>query len=691
MLKFLRKYNMYILVVFGSLLMVAFTAPQAIQQMGLNPLKKKAATVVNDGKIVKVTVGDLELASREASALRTFAPGLTAFNFRLDRESEHWFLLTLEAKQGGFVAEQGDGAAWIPQLARMNVEADWVQKYGQYAVNFMRFQQDKFEQEVAQMAAIMEQRLPYFAGQGRFTADEFKRVLTKARGVYRMQMAYQNSGRISDVRTILAARKQFDGATVDFLAVPATRLVSQIADPDEQTLKEHYERFVDTPRGGGDYGIGYLLPGRIKIEWLMLDRKAIEAAISIDPIELDKQLKQQADKYPDASDEDKAAVKQQMIKVVADEVIVIADRSIRTEIMKSTRKLVKNTQGYFELTDEWTGSAPKMEQLAQIVVDQVVAGTRDNPSVEHAEQGVVIPLPTVNIKAQKWIYPEQIAELQGIGQSQMLLGALRVPFTQVVFQAKEYGGSNKIQVQAHVPFASQIITDTAGNRYYFTLLDAVDQSPPASMDEILDDVLVDYKKLQAYELLHEQSQAYTQVAAGGGLDVLAESLNTRAPEESEQESVEPKNLVVAKGVRVTRAQVATPDPTVNVPAFRDGVIDRASSLNPLITIDQISLDDRTLRVEIPEQLMVTIVQIQSLEPLTIEDFRQSARAVALNASLEEFRQALATEGISNPFSMERLIQRHQFKAVSSKKKDDAPSITGVEDDKDAEKTDESTG
>ena len=99
MLKFLRKYNKFILVIGGSLLMVAFLAPQAIQQIG----KIQNRTVATmDGRNVKER--ELFEAASELRAVNALGgTGGTAtalLNLSQGSGSDadlHWYLLPKEA------------------------------------------------------------------------------------------------------------------------------------------------------------------------------------------------------------------------------------------------------------------------------------------------------------------------------------------------------------------------------------------------------------------------------------------------------------------------------------------------------------------------------------------------------------------------------------------------------------------
>src|SRR6186997_2733766 len=97
MLKGLRKHNKWILVVGGSLLMVAWLMPQTIRQLG--PARKGAPQGEVDGQTIYQS--DLARQGSELRALRTLIPSLIGAMVDPSRnhESAHWMLLTREADE----------------------------------------------------------------------------------------------------------------------------------------------------------------------------------------------------------------------------------------------------------------------------------------------------------------------------------------------------------------------------------------------------------------------------------------------------------------------------------------------------------------------------------------------------------------------------------------------------------------
>src|SRR5690606_23149994 len=98
-------------VVAGCFLMVAFLAPQAIQQWGQNQEKRVVGRIGED----RVRLRDLRLAGAEARLAEMALPaGL------LDERDKpaHWLLLRTEADRAGYIAGAGDGAALLDEMAR---------------------------------------------------------------------------------------------------------------------------------------------------------------------------------------------------------------------------------------------------------------------------------------------------------------------------------------------------------------------------------------------------------------------------------------------------------------------------------------------------------------------------------------------------------------------------------------------
>lgn len=115
MLKFLRKYNKWILVIGGGFLMVSFLLPQAIQQCAADPSKSAAAFV--SGR--KVILRDYSRAASELALIERFLGTPVAFVTDDEpKQAAHWLMLKHEARAGGFLSEGIDDLAILEARQR---------------------------------------------------------------------------------------------------------------------------------------------------------------------------------------------------------------------------------------------------------------------------------------------------------------------------------------------------------------------------------------------------------------------------------------------------------------------------------------------------------------------------------------------------------------------------------------------
>ncbi len=112
MLKFLRKYDKWILAVGGSLLMVAFLLPQALQQLGQSGGERVVATFAGG----TVTAQERIDANTRVRFLASAAgPVLAQLGVN---EADHWVMLVDEARRGGFIGGPETGREYFSNLVR---------------------------------------------------------------------------------------------------------------------------------------------------------------------------------------------------------------------------------------------------------------------------------------------------------------------------------------------------------------------------------------------------------------------------------------------------------------------------------------------------------------------------------------------------------------------------------------------
>lgn len=652
MLKFLRRYNKWIMVVGGSLLMIVFVTGSAIQRIAGDPMRRTVARL--NGK--KIRFGEQQFIALKRDAVYQFSPSLSMILPELREPPEYWMLVTREARKAGFVGETQDGPDWISMLATLEARnmafAKISQRFGpQLAQALLSSPQGSqaIEQELPTATQILNARRSRAGGSGRLNNIQFDRSLSEARGVYRLLDSYRSAARVSDRRALQTAHERLDSALVDYTFIPADRFADDIPDPDEKTLSEHFEKYKDVQPGTGEYGIGYRQPKRLKLEWLKIDRKALSKIVKVDPIEVNKHWRQNREKYTGEWADERERVEQDLRQALTDDLIRQAQLAYRTAVLTTVSELPSDGS-YRTLPDDWGAHRPTMESVAQAIVDQIQSSTH-----------TAVPLPEVAIRTSAWLTRDDASKLPNIGASQARFGTSAISFADLAFQAKELGGGVTYGIQQGIPVTDMPLLDRDGNMYYFTILDTRNESPPDSIDEIRDQAVRDYKDIQAYKKLLAEADTYRQLALTGGLEAVSEHLAPPNAEESaEDDSESPPPLKTHNHVSVRLDRISSFDQQADTETFRNAVLAAIENIDPLTPSEEIPADDRTLVVPIQESLGLAVVRIIANRPLTVEEYRLVSRQVAVGTQTEELRQ-IKDFSSGNPLNYTSLAKRHHYK------------------------------
>lgn len=649
MLKFLRKYNKWILVIGGSLLMVAFLAPQAIQQM---PKLRDRTVATYDGKPVKES--KLMHAAAELRAVNALGGQVPLANFMLglsaptNEQDIEWYMLAREAEEAGYVGSDLDGVTLYPLLAQQLalLQADFViqQNPGleslraQLANSYVETWTQRLQASEAGAAS---------AGQFR-TLEELRQAVAKLRGVLRMRSAYSTMGRLSASRATRTGSETFDAAQVDYVAIPADRFTDTLPEPTEDEIAAHYAKYAEAIPGETEFGIGYRQPQRVKLEWLALERTPIEDAITIDPVEASKHQQLNKDRFPGSYSEERPNIIAELKREKAEQILGQAENFVRAEMLRATRTL-KRENGYLVLPEDWSQVQPSLESIAAHVVQQVA----------EANQGLTIPPPTITRRDSEWLTQQEVFSLPGFGFSQLRVGSAQFPAVAAVFSVRELNPNPNLALQVNVLASDHPTTGNDGTRYFFRVLDARKESAPESLEEVRADVVRDIKRIQAYQGLVEELSSYTEVAINAGLEEVVEAVNAGLPAEGEATVGEdtPARVSIIEGV-VLRSRVGQGTP----PVFTDedvlsAALEVAEPLDPTMKIEDIPLPDRTFAAPAPKALSVVVGRVSGLLPLTQEDFALGYNQ--LSSVLTQLEVEALGE-VDNPYTFERLKARHNW-------------------------------
>lgn len=624
MLKWLRKYNSIILVVGGSLLMVAFLLPETIMQLGRTPLGGAPLKINGD----KVSYGEYEKAQAEYYAITALLGRDMGAMLGAGESVDHWIMLTREARQAGFTGGKLDGQEFLPEIARSIATQE----------SQFRFPPVPIDQRTDEIMAVWTTSgIPQIISQARINEDAIYRAFGKLHAVARMRAAYYSAAtaRFSRARMVTGMKELVDSAKADMLFVPPEREFANIPEPDDAAIQAHFNKFKDTKPGEGPGGIGYLLPDRIKLAWMTVDRAAIATGVTPDVVEVRKRYLR---KHPgggtpttDAERQELAQIENEVRVEETDRIVKAMDQAVRAEFERAVRKL-ESDGDYKKLPADWADQRPDFERLRDTVASRVQTMT-----------GLSVPPPAVTIRDAGWLTQAEVSQLPEIGGAILQRGSRTVGFPQVAFSVRELAGNNEFSLQAGVP-AMESVTDMQQKKFYFMVLAAKKESPPDSPEEIREMVVRDIKRLAAFEKLKEQVGAFQLLAeTPEGLTAVS---NTGAPSEGEP-------LPIKRDVRVDSSGMTPSDPNLNHDVFRDAIGAAASKLDPTADIAAVDLFRRTVVTPIEKSLGLGVARITAVAPMTVEDFRRMQG----RAAQELIRRDDTLFTKEDPFSLKNMRER----------------------------------
>jgi hypothetical protein len=567
----------------------------------------------------------------------------------------HWILLTREAEAAGMVGSEEDGSKWLPELSQalapIYARADLLKQYGQFGEQLLRMGyldsqiNQKASQLLPQIEAGLEEARPRAASRNQLSLTDFDLALSKLRGITRLEKEYATAARVSDRRAISQIKRRFDSVQVDAVEIPASKAEAGIAEPTDAQIAEQFIKYKDVKPGTGEFGFGYLQPQRVKLEWMVLDRDVIGAAIALDPVNVYKYWQQHRDTFKGEFTAEKANVEKAVRSNAVDQVLADADRYYKASDKGAVRNLPQDG-AFRKLPADWDQTRPTMATLAKSVMDNLKAGS-------HIE----IPAPAVESRTDSWVKIVTARELPGVGGAQFQIGTKQGSLSDLLAQLHELNPAGDLGLQAKVPFETPL-HDGKGNVYYINVLDFRAESAPESIDEVKADVIKDLKLHAAYEKLKTEKDSYQLLAVTQGLEAVGKLFATPAPAPAAgAPAAEPTPLPVQKFLNVRRDQADRP---LDSKEARDAIMGVADALGPQFAAAPSNADQRTLSVAIPSELSVAIVQILGQTPVTLEQLHTVTKPFFDNLAQGDLMK-VAT---SSPFSFASMKERYGYKALT---------------------------
>ncbi len=621
MFKFLRKYSIWILGVGGSLLLIAFLAPNVITEFSRRAGYSGAvqATVGKD----KESIGFAEWQKNVSEAQVVDRLGITVPGVGKVQSPEHWYLLSREADAAGLTPAR-------------------------------------------QAVAIDELTLRNLSGTAGTSPQLILDTLAHLQGIQRLISLYQGSNRFSDRRLHDAADRLLSTVAIETVVIPAAAPTGARGWTDEE-LQTQLDAWSDVAPGDGDHGFGYRLPDRFTVEWIEIPTASIESAITSS----DRFSSRQQRKFWRRNETDPRFPPVEsgvdVPQIVQDEFLaelVSADRDAITrrsaERLRLPRRGVDEIGGFLVLPDDWANQKLPFPSLAESL---------------HKEFGIDTP---AYHERSEWTDVADADSIPAIGTATTSrLGDVPQQFGDLVAAAQEFGGNGIFPVQKAI--AGPVLTDTEGTLYIFRIVDTVASDAPQSVAVVRDSLEADLNRLAHWEELKQTRDAIEGHARDTGLlQVAIEQGATvsRAQPVSRVDTGIPTILgpdqrlpLMSQQItqRVTAGQgiddlssilpgLIRSDPTVIA-----AIIDRAAHLPLQTPVGSLSAEDRVFVVPSEENLAMIVVRVTGTTPASLEMAR------ALSGPLGPILQSLITldelggrDAVLGAFNYDTLAERHQF-------------------------------
>ena len=651
MLKFFRKYNKIILVVGGSLLMVAFLIPQALQQLG----KAAAGRTIAKFDGGSYSELDRQRAAAEINGIENLI-GIDSESLGIENE-DHWLLLVSEARRAGFRGGQSDAEVFINQLAAGAAQQLSARSGGEVTP----------DEAYTQARYSLLQRRVQIGGQNTAGIDE---ALADLFAVQRLRSSYFAAPKMSTARAIRFADTVLDTARAQLSTVPADALLAEVPTPSSADLDAQFEQFRDINPGEGELGFGYRQPVGVRVEWITLDPRAIADAVTLDPIDVRKRFEANRDRYPGDFASERAIVRAELVSERVQSILTDAEQAIRAYGLDDINGSPANpTTGLRELPSDWSASRTPLEEVAEAVVVRI----KD-------KYGVVIPHPFVGVQNQGWLSPTDFQQLPGIGRSFVRDGLRVTPLSTMLEQIREGMPPDADGVaRFQVGVLDRPSFDSAEQQHYFRFLAARPAGPAPTIDEVRDQVARDLRRVKAYDLLVDGAESARDALVARGPKAAANTIDPSAGEtlvNVSDERAAPIGNPFA-GELLTRV--------LGSEEFREPVMAAARELDPLQPIDVQSLEARSLITPVRDALAVAFVRLTARDPLTREEYEQLQSQIVSAAMQDELIAGQGQE--ANPFSFERMKERLGHREIGRPRKadtDDEGEDINSESESDAE-------
>ncbi len=630
MLKFLRNYSKILIAFFGCLLMVAFLLPQALTQFGNQRPGRPVARINGQS----VTALQFATAQRDLQILSGLMGQRTLQQLGV-QSLEHWYLLVHEAKQAGLIGGELDGRSVLTETAERAAQMN-TQRVLMFQQSITPEQQQQtYNQQLSSIQSQLDQARTAMMSEYNVDNPVIDNALAQYRGVLRLLEMYYAASNISAPEALAGAATVLDTAVTDVLIVPGSAIASTTV-PDDARAAAFFEQYKSVRKGDGEFGIGYLRPPAVRAEWIGLDANSAMAKLPIDPIEVNKYWQLNKARFAQDFATARPTVEGEFKKNTFAKIVARFREIIQRESQRSLVGIPEQ-DGYHELPADWATKKPAIADL--------IAKAKSELSREFGIPELDF---SVSNALDLWMTAETFRALPQFGSAAYRVNDRQsLPAADYVFTARELGAPpSPIGIQKDILEGPLMSFD--GSTYFVRLIDTRGETPPDSFEDVRAEALRDMRMLDGYQKMRESKDALLARASEAWLGSIG--LEYQAQPEL--------------GLLITRESIATstgttPNPDLNVPEFRNAVMDLVRDWDPKAEVSQIELTRRTTSFDLPKKMSMAFAQVTARRPPTVEQYRTAGQRLT-SAAIQRFTEGL----VFNDLGFDALTKRHRFEVLN---------------------------
>lgn len=685
MMKFFRKHMKKLLMIFMSLLLVAWLGGTALTAL-LSPNPRSAVEATS--RYGEICTGDRAQADRVTAILDHLRLPWSrpAHFFRIEQAEPltlyDWVLLVREAEQMGFTVSQEEAREFLFNIWRKTLNDVY---------------------QVARGLDIAPEEVYAAAG-------EFVSVTEAIATVF-------GAAQVSEAEVRLAARNVYERVKVHLVALKAEAFVDADAALAEAELEELFTKYREQERGKA-MTFGYFLPPRVKAQYLKVDLEKVTAGLRRSEKALEREArrywkenreKDPAFKRPPPEEEEKADSPEDA-KVKPDEDAESkpdgqaeekpdedaepkpdGENEARpdkdADSPNATSQPAEPSSPYLTWAEARPAAIEAVRKLyaaeRTVKIADYLAGRLAErwDEVERGEDGyqklppgvddlnhyetVIAEQPpalyyegAVTAATTDWFTPDEVGSVPGLGGARLeISGSGPQPFTRLAFQVQglvDLPRSSEVDASLFLARCQSCpvpLKDGEGNLYVYRIIEVEPARAPGNLDEVREEVESDLRLQSAYQEAQLRAEALLARAKEGSLKDAWEA------DEELQETLGDSGGGFTDAAPFSRERLQKYTGGFSMPPYVQGLgfVDQAFVTRCFEQGASDEENDRWAVIPLPDQATVAVVERQELQPVRQDSYARGRQQLV--SGLEGARQWQVISEWLNP---ELIRSRNHF-------------------------------